>query len=230
MDIGGAEKSLLGILENIDTTRYQVDLFLLRHEGELLKYIPTGINLMPADPKYSLMGIPLKEVIKRGHFRIAYKRYIGKKKADERLKSLNINTDNNIINEYSHKYTVDALPQISQKEYDLAISFMSPHYYVAKNVNAKKKVAWPPVSNKAASILFRCPYILRRAFFFSGCFPAEIRASSSSVLKSLTFFIFKKIRIPMATSKKVNSKQQLAVLARLLSVTPTRTEVFASVV
>lgn len=142
MDIGGAEKSLLGILENIDTTRYQVDLFLLRHEGELLRYIPAGINLMPADPKYSLMGIPLKEVIKRGHFRIAYKRYIGKKKADERLKSLNINTDNNIINEYSHKYTVDALPQISQKEYDLAISFMSPHYYVAKNVNAKKKVAW----------------------------------------------------------------------------------------
>lgn len=142
MDIGGAEKSLLGILENIDATRYQVDLFLLRHEGELLKYIPSGINLMPADPVYSLMGIPLKEVIKRGHFRIAYKRYIGKKKADERLRFLNINTDNNVINEYSHKYTVDALPQISQKEYDLAISFMSPHYYVAKKIYAKKKVAW----------------------------------------------------------------------------------------
>ena len=142
MDIGGAEKSLLGILENIDTTRYQVDLFLLRHEGELLKYIPSGINLMPADPMYSLMGIPLKEVIKRGHFRIAYKRYIGKKKANERLSFLNIDTDNNVVNEYSHKYTVDVLPQISQKEYDLAVSFMSPHYYVAKRVNAKKKVAW----------------------------------------------------------------------------------------
>ena len=29
--------------------------------------------------------------------------------------------------------------------------------------NAKKKVAWPPVSNKAASILFRCPYIFFQA-------------------------------------------------------------------
>lgn len=37
MEIGGAEKALLGLLENIDTKEYQVDLFLLRHEGELLK-------------------------------------------------------------------------------------------------------------------------------------------------------------------------------------------------
>ena len=142
MDIGGAEKSLLGILENIDVTQYQVDLFLLRHEGELINYIPDGINLMPPNKYYSLMGTPLKEVIKSGYLKIAYKRIIGKRKANKRIKELNINSDNNIINEYSHKYTVGTLPKISQKKYDLAISFMSPHYYVAKRVNADKKVAW----------------------------------------------------------------------------------------
>ena len=142
MDIGGAEKSLLGLLENIDTSRYQVDLFLLRHEGALLNYLPDGINLLPESPHYSSMGVPLKNVIKKGYLKIAYCRYIGKKKAGKRLKELRIDCDNNIVNEYSHKYTVGVLPQITDEKYDLAISFMSPHYYVAKKVNAKKKVAW----------------------------------------------------------------------------------------
>ena len=34
MEIGGAERALLGILENIDTEQYEVDLFLMRHEGD----------------------------------------------------------------------------------------------------------------------------------------------------------------------------------------------------
>ena len=34
------------------------------------------------------------------------------------------------------------MPQINQVEYDLAISFMSPHYFVADKVKAKRKVAW----------------------------------------------------------------------------------------
>ena len=50
MEIGGAERALLGILENIDTEMYQVDLFLMRHEGELLNLIPENINLLPEIP------------------------------------------------------------------------------------------------------------------------------------------------------------------------------------
>ena len=34
MEIGGAEKALLGLLEAIDKKIFQVDLFLLRHTGE----------------------------------------------------------------------------------------------------------------------------------------------------------------------------------------------------
>ena len=47
MEIGGAERALIGLLETMDTTKYQVDLFLMRHEGELMKYIPEGICLLP---------------------------------------------------------------------------------------------------------------------------------------------------------------------------------------
>ena len=40
MEIGGAERALLGLLETLDYAQYEVDLFLMRHAGELLKYIP----------------------------------------------------------------------------------------------------------------------------------------------------------------------------------------------
>ena len=47
MFIGGAERSLLGLLEAIDYTQYDVSLFLYRHEGEFLAYIPDQVNLLP---------------------------------------------------------------------------------------------------------------------------------------------------------------------------------------
>lgn len=142
MEIGGAEKALLGILENMDTYNYQVDLFLLRHKGEFMKHIPKKINLLPEHKAYSSLGVPILEAIKKKQFRIVFARYIGKAKAKARTKELNISGNNNISNEYSHKYTFKVLPEISDKEYDLAISFMSPHYFVTHRIKAKKKAAW----------------------------------------------------------------------------------------
>ena len=40
MFIGGAERSLLGLLGSIDYSNYEVSLFLYRHEGEFLELIP----------------------------------------------------------------------------------------------------------------------------------------------------------------------------------------------
>lgn len=142
MDIGGAERSLLGLLENIDTSKYSVDLFLLRHEGELLPYLPPNIKLLPPEPHYSSLGVPLKSVIIHGQFGVAIGRILGKYMAKRRLKQLKINSDNNVNNEYSHKYTLKSLPRINDEKYDLAISYMSPHYFVAQKIAAKKKIAW----------------------------------------------------------------------------------------
>ena len=69
MEIGGAEKALLGLLENINTNEYKVDLFLLRHQGALMKYIPESIHLMPENDRYASLGIPIKDVIKKKIFR-----------------------------------------------------------------------------------------------------------------------------------------------------------------
>lgn len=141
MELGGAENALLGLLEHLDTTKYKIDLFLLRHQGELMPFIPKGINLLPESPAYSSMAVPIGSVLKRRQFPIAFSRAIGKYKAKKRIKQLEYD-DSDIELEYSHKYTVSHMPMISSENYDLAISFLTPHYYVAQKVNAKKKIAW----------------------------------------------------------------------------------------
>ena len=142
MEVGGAEKALLGLLENIDYTKYSVDLFLLRHQGEWLKYIPKEVNLLPENASYSCLAVPIKEVFKKGKIRIAWQRYLGKKNARSKVKKLGVSKDNGIGIEFSHKYTMKCMPMISDREYDVAISFLTPHYFVRDKVKAKKKIAW----------------------------------------------------------------------------------------
>lgn len=141
LEIGGAERALLGLLETIDTTKYYVDLFLERHQGELMSYIPDKINLLPESKKYSCMATPIVNVIKNRQFKIALARYKGKKAAKKRIKELNFG-DCDVALEYSQKFSVKYMPPISDKEYDIAISFLTPHYFVAQKVKAKKKIAW----------------------------------------------------------------------------------------
>ena len=142
MEQGGAERVLLGLLKAIDTTRCDVDLFLMRHEGELLKDIPDTIHVLPEIPQYSCLAVPIKDVLKKGQFGVAFGRLLGKKKAKQRCKALDVAGENDIALEYSHKYTEPFMPNIGDGTYDLAISFLTPHYYVRDRVQAKKKIAW----------------------------------------------------------------------------------------
>lgn len=142
LELGGAERSLIGLLESIDTSQYCVDLFLLRHEGELLANIPQHVNLLPEVPKYTVLARPMKQVLKEGHILLTFARLIGKIKASYADKKNNY-TESGVALEYSHKYTYKLMPKIEEGiKYDLAISFLTPHYVVANKVSAKKKIAW----------------------------------------------------------------------------------------
>ena len=142
LELGGAERSLLGLLDALDPQVWDVDLFLLRHEGALMCMIPEHVNLLPVVPAYTVLARPMKKTLAEGHFlltavrmaaKIAAHRYTQKHKFTESIVGL----------EYSHKYTCPFMPLIQpDKEYDLAISFLTPHYFVAQKVKAKKKIAW----------------------------------------------------------------------------------------
>lgn len=143
MEIGGVERALLGLLDAIDTSVYEVDLFLLRHSGELMRYIPDKISLLPEVRRYASLAVPIGAVIKQGQLDIALGRAIGKYQAKIAVKRMKLPKDNGVAIEYSHKYTVNMMPDIQPDTiYDLAISFLTPHYFVAQKVQAKKKIAW----------------------------------------------------------------------------------------
>lgn len=143
MEIGGAEKALLGFLEGIDLQQYDVDLFLLRHEGELMKYIPAGINILPEIEQYMMLARPISDVIKKRHWLMTIGRMIGKYAAKIYGLLHKYSSKSEVEIEYSHKFTRFFMPKICRKtEYDLAISFLTPHYFVAEKVEARKKIAW----------------------------------------------------------------------------------------
>lgn len=142
MEIGGAERALLGLLESLDPKQVSVDLFLLRHEGELLELIPDYINILPPIPAYTVLGRPILTTIKEGHLLLSAARLLGKFKAKQYDKKHRLK-ESAVAIEYSHKYTKALMPPIQPGgEYDLAISFLTPHYFVAEKVRAKKKIAW----------------------------------------------------------------------------------------
>jgi hypothetical protein len=78
MFIGGAERSLLGLLENLDYRELSVDLFLYRHEGELLKYIPKQINVLPEICDYRTFDTPIKSLLFSRQFRFGLARIASK--------------------------------------------------------------------------------------------------------------------------------------------------------
>ena len=142
LELGGAERSLIGLLEALDPKKWDADLFLLRHEGELIGHIPEHIHLMPKIPAYTVLARPMKDTLKEGHILLTGARILGKLAARRYDKKHGF-IESAVGLEYSHKFTYRSMPKIQpETEYDLAISFLTPHYICAHNVRAKKKLAW----------------------------------------------------------------------------------------
>ena len=142
LELGGAERSLIGLLDALDSEIWDIDLFLLRHEGELMDAIPAYVHLLPSIPACTVLARPMKDTLMEGHVLLTAARLAGKIAAKRYDKKHSL-TDSSVSLEYSHKYTYRLMPQIQpDTEYDLAISFLTPHYICANNVRAKKKIAW----------------------------------------------------------------------------------------
>ena len=142
MEIGGAERALLGLINSFDYSKYQVDLFLMRQAGELLKFIPEKVIILPMN-QAQYLAVPIRQLVAAHEIKMLYGRLKAKCLARRRIKKAGFKKDNQVELTYSHKYTWKYMDDInSNTEYDLAISFLTPHYICLEHVRAKKKVAW----------------------------------------------------------------------------------------
>ena len=142
MELGGAEKALLGLLESLRPEDCRVDLFLMRHKGELLPFLPPHVRLLPELPAYASMAVPAAEAVRRGQLPVLFGRWRGKKAAERFVHRNGVTGDCMADLLYSHRDTVRYMPPVGEGTYDLAISYLTPHYYVAARTSAVRKAAW----------------------------------------------------------------------------------------
>ena len=135
--IGGAEKSLISLLNTIDYNKYEVDLLLFKKGGDFERYIPTEVRVLETPEYYRF---------------ISGKRFGFKKDIIyliNRLKtSINLRINNYKKTElHSEQVVFKSIQKClnsNLEKYDVAIAYSQgmPTYFVANKVNANRKLAW----------------------------------------------------------------------------------------
>ena len=142
MHLGGAETSLIGLLQSLDPKKVDIDLFVYSHEGEMMKLIPDYVNLLPENTAWSMFEKPMKEVLRRGYLRVFFARMRAKLRMKQYVKN-HQPQDGSAIMGYVGEEVSKVLPDLHHLgTYDLAISFLTPHNFVLEHVSAKKKICW----------------------------------------------------------------------------------------
>lgn len=141
MEVGGVERSLISMLENFDYNNNDVDLMLYRHQGDFMKLLPKKQNLLPEVDEYTSFRKSISQLLKKGSIKLAVARLKAKFKANKIAVKNNILDSGYIQMQFMWKYSMNHLPSLDN-EYDVAISYLWPHYFVAEKVKAKKKIAW----------------------------------------------------------------------------------------
>lgn len=139
MFIGGAERSLLGLLDTFDYDKYDVSLFLYRHEGEFLQYIPDEVNIIAPVKEYATFDVPIKSLLKSSLWKYGCARLGGKVRLKLKSKKENYGVWASMQN--ISRSLLPLLPDI-QGQYDVAISFLGIPDVLLKKVTAKIKIAW----------------------------------------------------------------------------------------
>lgn len=137
--IGGAERSLLGLLDSFDYEKYEVSLFLYRHEGEFLQYIPEQVNVLPAINEYATFDVPIKSLLKSNLWRFGLARIIGKFKLKRQGKKNNYGVWASMQNiSCSLQPLLPKIPGI----FNVAVSFLGIPDVLINKVDSQIKVAW----------------------------------------------------------------------------------------
>ncbi len=133
MELGGVERSLIGLLDSLDYSRYQVDLFLYGCHGPLFDQIPSDVTILPEVKELAYLRDSFRQKLVHGCFISALYRL-----RDAVRRTVGQSVDNNKT--WASVMRMCA-PRLSKK-YDLALSFFLPFDFLAEKVDAKVKLGW----------------------------------------------------------------------------------------
>lgn len=139
LNIGGPQKSLLGLLDNVDYANYEVDLYVLHPGGELEGFINKNVNLLNVNPLHTSLTFPKENIFLTintllvNRFFKSLRSFFGTlifKKSMKKFRQRNWK---------DMRKRIPMLPN----EYDLAIGILGlSTYFISDCVDAKVKVHW----------------------------------------------------------------------------------------
>ena len=141
MEVGGAETSLLGLLDSFDYSKVSVDIFFYEHKGDLYNLIPSQVNILKEIPIYKALVSPVRDAIKNKQLKISILRIFTKLRCCIQDKLYSYGDLGYVLKQFYHYNALPLLPSI-RGEYDMAISFNDPHFILGNKVHAKIKLGW----------------------------------------------------------------------------------------
>ncbi len=137
---GGAERSLVNLLQLFDYQKYEVDLLLFQEEGIFLEQLPNEVHILHDYDILHLLYAKGNNRIKGiKHPLLTFDHYWGTFWARKKTESMYASRQYR----WEHYYK-DRIPSIKTKKYDVAISYLHGEqlYYLVDKVDAKRKIAW----------------------------------------------------------------------------------------
>jgi glycosyltransferase involved in cell wall biosynthesis len=140
LNCGGAEKALVSLLQSFDYSKYNVDLFLFKHEGLFLNQLPKEVKLLPESENYKYFDMSFLRMLKSAIKRIDVKLIFART-----AMSLVLKTEKTpaVKEQKSWKYMSMCIEQLPKK-YDCAIGYLekNPNYFCVDKVTAKVKIGY----------------------------------------------------------------------------------------
>lgn len=138
LTLGGAEKSLVTLLNLLDYSKYEVDLLLFAQGGAFQQLLPAEVNLLPVPEYFAYTSIPWSNPMRKIKHPGMLLAQLGYSVA------LRMGMHNHIEKAaLLWKISRNSFRPMEQ-EYDVAIAYAQgvPTFFVAEKVRAKKKAAW----------------------------------------------------------------------------------------
>ncbi|MBT9089462.1 hypothetical protein BTJ35_08795 [Lactobacillus delbrueckii subsp. bulgaricus] len=138
---GGAERSLVNLLNTIDYDKYNIDLLLFQKKGMFLKQLPDFVNILDTPKDLQLLynsSVGFKQIIgSKNYLLLAH--LLGRAFMVVDRKDM-IRKKRQIRWKYGYKKLLAVFPNT----YDVALGYIEgePSYYVMDKVKAKKKYIW----------------------------------------------------------------------------------------
>lgn len=154
MPIGGSTRSLLNLISVLPQDKFYIDLFIMKHTGELMKEIPRTVNVLPEVAQYSflidVLFSNLRIALQKKDIPILLVKIV--EKVIDKLvyflillhNALKISSNiENTKNQLSWRTVRYFLPKING-QYDIAVGYEAPltTYLVIDKVTAAKKMSW----------------------------------------------------------------------------------------